>query len=398
MIFAIALFLLGLVSALITLNALRPARQQWLAFPSFFASWLALELVVHAIVVQLAIALVLILFGALEEPIGIAGLVLLLIAWVARGVLFVRSLGSDAVVTDALADASIERHPDRTPLRHLVFPFLTRRQGVERLRNIEFRRVAGRVLRLDVYRPTADGVDLPVLIYFHGGAWTVGDKREQALPMLNHLAANGWLAITANYRLSPGASFPDHLEDAKAAIAWVRQHAEEYGGDPSFIAIAGGSAGGHIAALAALTPNDARYQPGFEDADTTVQAAVPLYGIYDFTNRLGVQYDGFVELLLEPIVMRAFLSDEPELYRDASPLDQVGPNAPPFLVVQGDRDTLAPVEEARAFVDALRQASPQPVVYMEFPGAQHAFDLLYSVRTANLVGGVLSVLEAMRPR
>jgi acetyl esterase/lipase len=271
-----------------------------------------------------------------------------------------------------------------------------RRSGVERIRDIEFSRVAGRSLKLDVYRPTTGAHGLPVLVYFHGGAWTVGDKREQALPMLNHLAANGWFAASANYRLGPGAAFPDFIEDAKAAIAWVKQHGTEYGADPSFVAVSGGSAGGHIASLVALTPADPRYQPGFEAADTHVQAAVPLYGIYDFTNRLGVQYDGFITKLLEPIVMRDFIDDAPDRYYDASPMDQIKPDCPPFMVVQGDSDTLAPVEEARAFVAALRATSNSPVVYLEFPGAQHAFDLFYSVRTARLIEGVLAFLDAAR--
>ena len=73
----------------------------------------------------------------------------------------------------------------------------------------------------------------------------------------------------------------------KRALAWVKEHIAEYGGDPDFVAITGGSAGGHLSSLAALTPNVAAFQPGFEDADTTVQAAVPFYGVYDFTNRDG---------------------------------------------------------------------------------------------------------------
>jgi len=184
--------------------------------------------------------------------------------------------------------------------------------------------------------------------------------------------------------------------DAKSAIAWVREQGADYGADSTFVAVSGGSAGGHIAALVGLTPNEPRYQPGFETADTAVQAAVPLYGIYDFTNRLGVQYDGFITMLLEPIVMQDFMADAPDRYRDASPIDQVHPDMPPFMVVQGDRDTLAPVEEARAFVAALEATSRSPVVYLEFPGALHAFDMFYSERTVHLITGVLAFLDAVR--
>jgi acetyl esterase/lipase len=98
-------------------------------------------------------------------------------------------------------------------------------------------------------------------------------------------------------------------------------------------------------------------------------------------------------MLMEPLVMKAFLADEPEKFREASPVDRVHPDAPPFLVVQGDRDTLAPVEEARAFVDRLREVSNSRVIYMEFPGAQHIFDLFYSNQSAQMVEGVLAFLN-----
>jgi acetyl esterase/lipase len=97
---------------------------------------------------------------------------------------------------------------------------------------------------------------------------------------------------------------------------------------------------------------------------------------------------------MEPLVMKAFLEDEPEKFRDASPLDRIQPDVPPFLVIQGDRDTLAPVAEAREFVDRLDEASNSRVVYMEFPGAQHIFDLFYSNQSAQMVEGVLSFLNA----
>ena len=84
-----------------------------------------------------------------------------------------------------------------------------------------------------------------------------------------HLAAQGWVCVAINYRLAPRDPFPAHIVDVKRAIAWIREHIAEYGGDPSYLAITGGSAGGHLAALAALTPNDPAYQPGFEDADTS---------------------------------------------------------------------------------------------------------------------------------
>ena len=104
----------------------------------------------------------------------------------------------------------------------------------------------------------------PTLLQIHGGAWIVGSKNEQGIPLMLHLAARGWVCVSANYRLSPRATFPDHLVDVKRAIAWIREHGAEYGANPDFLVVTGGSAGGHLAALVALTANDPEYQPGFE--------------------------------------------------------------------------------------------------------------------------------------
>ena len=124
---------------------------------------------------------------------------------------------------------------------------------------------------------------------------------------------HGWVGFNIDYRLSPAATFPDHLVDVKRAIAWVREHAAEYGADPDFICLTGGSAGGHLCALAALTADDPAYQPGFEDADTSVAAAVPFYGVYDLTDSEGIYYRELLEWVLERYVLQGPLADDPEL-------------------------------------------------------------------------------------
>ena len=148
------------------------------------------------------------------------------------------------------------------------------------------------------------------------------------------------------------------------------------------------------------TVGDPRFQPGFEGADTSVAAAVPFYGIYDFTPAGAFGADPEIyRRFLEPMVMKAFVSEEPERYEEASPLHHVHEGVPPFFVIHGDRDTLAPVEDARVFVDRLRAASKEPVLYAEMQGAQHAFEVFPSVRTATVIEGVerfLSTLWARR--
>ena len=101
-------------------------------------------------------------------------------------------------------------------------------------------------------------------------------------------------------------------------------------------------------------------------------------------------------MFLEPIVIKAFLDEEPEKFADASPMDHVGPDAPPFFVLHGDKDTLAPLEDAQLFVDRLREVSDAPVVYAELHGAHHAFDLFVSARAKPVIESVERFLHAVR--
>ncbi|MBS4730741.1 alpha/beta hydrolase [Mycobacterium sp. SM1] len=242
----------------------------------------------------------------------------------------------------------------------------------------------GRANHLDIWRrPDLDRTGkAPVLFQIPGGAWTMGNKRGQAHPLMSHLAELGWICVAINYRHSPRNTWPDHIVDVKRALAWVKAHIGDYGGDPDFIAITGGSAGGHLASLAALTANDPRFQPGFEDVDTRVQAAVPFYGVYDFAGVQDAMHPMLLPLLERMVVKQSRLTN-PEPYLAASPVTHVSRDAPPFFVLHGRNDSLVPVEQARSFVARLRQVSRQPVVYAELPLTQHGFDILGSVRAAH---------------
>ncbi|MGA9359417.1 MAG: alpha/beta hydrolase [Mycobacterium sp.] len=238
--------------------------------------------------------------------------------------------------------------------------------------------------QLDIWRrPDLDRTgNAPVLFQIPGGAWTTGNKRGQAHPLMSHLAELGWICVAINYRHSPRNTWPDHIVDVKRALAWVKTHISEYGGDPNFIAITGGSAGGHLSALAALTPNDPQFQPGFEGADTRVQAAVPFYGVYDFTRFDDAMHPTMPALLVKSVIKQR-PSENPQPFVTASPINHVSADAPPFFVLHGRNDSLAPVEQARSFVTRLREASSQPVVYAELPFTQHAFDTFGSARAAH---------------
>jgi acetyl esterase/lipase len=237
---------------------------------------------------------------------------------------------------------------------------------------------------LDIWRrPDLDrGGRAPVLLQIPGGAWMVGSKRQQAYPLMSHLAELGWVCVAINYRLSPRSTWPDHIVDVKSALVWVKEHIAEYGGDPDWVAITGGSAGGHLCALAALTANDPQFQPGFEDADTSVRAAVPFYGVYDFTRADDSVHPQMVPILAKH-VFKLSRTETAEALRAASPITHISADAPPCFLLHGRNDSLIPVEQARAFTARLREVSRQPVVYAELPFAQHAFDIFGSARAAH---------------
>jgi acetyl esterase/lipase len=252
---------------------------------------------------------------------------------------------------------------------------------------------------LDIWRrhDLAPGRRAPVLIQVPGGAWAVNGKRPQAYTLMSRMVELGWICVSINYSKSPRSTFPAHIIDVKRAIAWVRENIADYGGDSDFIAITGGSAGGHLASLAALTANNPTFQPGFEGADTTVQAAVPYYGVYDFTNAENMHE--IVLPFLERFVMKARYADAPERFKAASPISYVHREAPPFFVLHGEKDELTPSRQARAFCAALRKAGAATVSYAELANAHHAFDITPTVRSrlaAGAVGDFLGVIYGRR--
>src|SRR6516162_7205039 len=260
---------------------------------------------------------------------------------------------------------------------------VVRRQYVEKS-NIVSYGPHGRANLADIWRRRdlpRDG-KAPVLVQIPGGAWVIGMRRPQAYPLMSHLAARGWVCVSLAYRVSPWHTWPDHIVDVKRGLAWVKEHIAEFGGDPDFVAITGGSAGGHLASLAALTPNDPQFQPGFEDADTRVQVAVPFYGVYDFT-----RFDDAMHPMMPGLLVKSIIKQRPstnlQTYVSASPVNHITADAPPFFVLHGVNDSLVPVEQARAFVTKLRQVSKQPVVYAELPLTQHAFDIFGSARAVH---------------
>jgi acetyl esterase/lipase len=366
--------------AVLTANAVRPLKVPFvkpdaLAVPEFAAGWLTGELAPQLLVAGVADTAI----AMARRRVTPLGLALSAAATAGLGYLTWRASGTGATFKDVLAEtvAAVESEQgERTSLRTLARPFAMTDPRVEVIRDVPYAHGGVRA-RLDIYRPRAGASQAPVLIQIHGGAWTVGRKEQQGLLLMNRMATHGWVCVAVNYRLAPKYRWPTQIDDVRNAIAWVRDHIGEYGGNPCHLVLTGGSAGGHLAALAALS------------TDPPVAGCVPFYGVYDMAGD-----DPYTVFLRRFLSRRVFPPGATiEDFRDASPIEHITPDAPDFLVIHGDSDTMVSVRQARAFVQRLRDVSRATVTYAELPGAQHAFEFFGSIRAQAAIGAVQQWLE-----
>lgn len=401
--------LAGLAAAANSANAIKPAARFGRASaPSFAFGVVPSEWPTQAGLAQAAVAGLLARKGGLKGWQGAAGLAAYGASFAGLAYMHRVAKQASGLLEQALVDElghdyrtritdDFSPHPE-VPLtrKQLLLPDVGVRRRYRRARNISYGEFGERN-HLDVWKRAdlPDDAKAPVLFQVHGGAWVVGMKEGQAETLMSHLAERGWVVVTTNYRLSPRSTWPDHIVDVKKALAWTKANIAQHGGDPDFIAITGGSAGGHLASLAALTPNVAEFQPGFEDVDTTVQAGVPFYGVYDLINRDGTGRPD-MDRLLGKHVFKSRLSEDRDRWERASTMSHVGPHAPPMFMLHGVNDSLVPVEQARSFVEMLRKESLNHVVYAELPGAQHAFEILPSIRAYACAHAVERFLAVVR--
>ncbi len=251
---------------------------------------------------------------------------------------------------------------------------------------------------LDVWRRPDLSGSAPVLLFVPGGAWVQGTRVLQGHTLLSHLVKQGWVCLTMDYRVSPVNRWPRHIADVNAAIGWARANVDRYGGDRDFVAIAGCSAGGHLAALAGLTPGDPAFRGELtENADTAVDAVVGIYGRYDWQDHSTATRRNF-QNFLERVVVQRSQSRHPEVFAAASPMARIHEDAPPFFLIHGEQDAIIPVDEARAFHAALAKVSRNPVEYSEVPRAGHAFDLVDSSHARRSAVQVARFLNEVRDR
>lgn len=228
---------------------------------------------------------------------------------------------------------------------------------------VEFASIDGfRPLQLDLYCPEPSDRPAPAIVYLHGGGWTVGTRRRFGRSFrswsptpLARLAADGFVVATVDYRLSGEAIFPAQLDDALAAVRWVRTHAAELGVDPDRIMAWGESAGGHLAALVGLR--------GRRDTGDDVCGVIDWYGPMDL--RQAHDPDSF-----DVKALGGTAADQPERAVDASPILHVHPAAPPFLIWHGTADTLVSISHGEQMAAAL-EAAGVPVDFVAVEGAEH---------------------------
>jgi acetyl esterase/lipase len=366
-----------------------PHRPGPLMAVGFFAAWFTTELAIVHIALQVSATVVFIAFGALDAWPGWLGLAFAIASWCGLVVAVRQAVATDRIFAKTLEESlGIHDALARIDRRRVWLPFWFRQRGVERIRNLSYGVDSRRRHRFNIYRPKKGKVEgAPVLLQIHGGGWMVSNKDQQGLPLVNYMAARGWVCVAINYGLSPRITWPEHIVNCKRALSWIREHIAEYGGDPNTVVVTGGSAGGHLTAMMGLTENKPEWQPGFEDVDTTVTAMIPFYGVYDWTPNL-TSRDRDLRRLLERSIIKQPFADARTIYDAASPMNQVNRDAPPTLVIHGTLDTLAPISEAREFVKRLRAVSDQPVAFAELRGAHHAFDVFNSIRTLHAIAGI----------
>jgi acetyl esterase/lipase len=236
--------------------------------------------------------------------------------------------------------------------------------GVRIVRDIPYRSTDGARLGLDLYQPAAPG-NHPAVVLVYGGAWIFG-TRADLTDIATRLAASGFTTVVVDYRKAPKFRFPTQLDDVRAGIAALAQHARAWGADPARVAICGYSAGGELALLAAYAPEPVRVR-----AAAGIYAATDLVAGYDFPPRP------------DPVDVRrilvAYLAGPPltrmAAYVAGSPVRAVRPHLPPTLLMGGARDELVRIAFQHEMRDALR-VHGNTVASLELPWSNHAFDTI----------------------
>jgi len=234
-------------------------------------------------------------------------------------------------------------------------------------RDVVYAAPNGHQLTLDVSWPEGSG-PFPMLVWIHGGSWEQFSK-EANEGLARYVTNRGYVVFNINYRMAPEVTVREIVNDAMGAVIWAKDHATEYHGDPKRVAVAGHSAGAHLATMIAVAANDPYFTPSYTSAtgnDCRVVCAIPVSGVYDFIK-------GSPDFDEDEAWTRRFgatRQQDPEIYQKCSPVSYVRPDLPPFMVIWGEKDFLRPDNEE--WVAALKAAGAPVQGYM-VPGAEHVW-------------------------
>lgn len=310
---------------------------------------------------------------------AVLGGILILLAWkrrlrvatVVASALTLSVLVAVAVPTVRLAQTAAENDVELSVAQLFGGP-----QGglTEPTETTTYTTVDGDELLMDVWQPAdQQQASDAALVYVYGGGFESG-TRDQWAPYFQHLTSQGITVFSMDYRLSTPSepSYDKAASDVKCAVGWVHRNADEYGIDAQRIAISGGSAGGNLALVAAYAADSDAITPSCDVDDTSVRAVVDFYGptdlagLYDGTPSAAVQ-DSLVQYL------GGTPTEQPDRYRDLSPMTYVGENSPPTLIIQGLRDTGV---QSQLSVDLAERLDAEGVEneLLLLPDTEHAFD------------------------
>nr|ACH99848.1 organic solvent tolerent esterase [uncultured bacterium] len=245
--------------------------------------------------------------------------------------------------------------------------------------NVSYAKLDGTDLKLDIARPDGDG-PYPAIVFIHGGGWYQG-SRQRYRETIREAARRGYVGITITYRLmkfdeakkettKATPNFPAQIQDAKAALRWVRANSKKYHIDADHIGVTGESAGGHLSLPVGLKDAKAGLEgdAGNAEQSSRVQAVVNVFGPTDMEQCFKTSSVAWI--------FRLFMGGTPEeaaeTYRVASPITYVSSDDPPVLTIHGDKDALVPIAQATMLDDKMKSAGAKHTLLL-LKGQGHGF-------------------------
>ena len=294
--------------------------------------------------------------------------------------------GSAMAAPEIHVDASTEGWANKVPSQHLSVDVKT--PLINQISNVVYEQVPMRgypnvAMKMDILQPKSDA-KLPAIVYVTGGGF-INANKDNGVQLRMHLAEAGYVVASIQYRVAPTAKFPQPLEDVKAAIRYLKAHADQYGIDAERVGIVGGSAGGYLTAMAGTTSGTTTFDKGENlDVTSSVKAAVDLYGLSDLTC-IGDDYSDEVKDLhksagsTEALWVNGspvfggkdggILSDK-EAADFANPIHHISKDSAPMLLMHGTADYVVSPSQTDLLFQALQENNIPSERYL-VEGAAH---------------------------